>query len=168
MCPLGLGGRGGSAGYPRDAALEAASRVLDDLDGEHLGRGHLLVQELHDAAALVRDPVRREHQADGQPRGDHGSEVGTDRNGIRDLFPDATLYASSVELGTASDEEQLIATYQDQWVHRRGLREHPDHASVVWAYRCCFTPDDRTWEHDALAAGGRQLAAAVRAVAEWI
>ncbi|MBA2283654.1 MAG: M14 family metallopeptidase [Actinomycetota bacterium] len=168
---------------------EESTRIIEELAGEHLGgveRGFVFdlhtghgprgeVTFLSDAAPGSTqdeflhsrfDPARIEPTVD-NPAATTGAKSGQIANGIRDLFPEAMLYASSVELGTASDEEQLIATYQEQWVHRRGLREHPDHASVVWAYRCCFTPDDGTWERDALAAGAGQLAAAVRAVAEW-
>jgi predicted deacylase len=94
-----------------------------------------------------------------------GTKSGQIANGLAQLFPDATCFASSVELGTASDLEQLAATYQEQWVHRHGDRNEPEHAAAVWAYRCCFTPDDPAWEQVAFARGRTVLDQAVHAIA---
>ena len=96
-----------------------------------------------------------------------GTKSGQIANGVRQLLDDAVCFASSMEIGTASDEEQLIATYQEQWVHRHGDRNDSDHTAAIWAYRCCFTPDDPEWESQAMAAGREQLDNAVAAVASW-
>lgn len=87
--------------------------------------------------------------------------------GVASSFPEATTHATVLELGSAGDEEQLVATYHEQWVHRHGDRRRPEHAAAVWAYRCCFTPDDPEWERLVLGAGREQLAAATAAVAAW-
>jgi hypothetical protein len=78
-------------------------------------------------------------------------------SGLRDLLAPATSFAGVVEFGTASDEEQLAATYQGQWVYRRGSRSVPAHREAVWNHRCCFTPADPVWERAALAHGERVL-----------
>ena len=75
-----------------------------------------------------------------------------------------TFYA---ENGTAPDDEQLAATYLESWVHRHGDRTNPDHAGVIWAYRCCFTPPDPAWATTCLASGSKLLDAAVDAVRTW-
>lgn len=87
--------------------------------------------------------------------------------GLADSFPDATAHATVLELGSAGDQEQLVATYHEQWVHRLGDRDRPDHAAAVWAYRCCFTPDDAEWEQTVLRRGRQQIGSAVAAVADW-
>ncbi|MGK2949707.1 MAG: DUF2817 domain-containing protein [Acidimicrobiales bacterium] len=87
--------------------------------------------------------------------------------GLADSFPAATTHATVLELGSAGDEEQLVATYHEQWVHRLGDRRRPDHAAAVWAYRCCFTPDDQEWERTVLERGRQQIGAAIDAVAAW-
>jgi predicted deacylase len=88
-------------------------------------------------------------------------------NGIKRRIAPAEAYSTSLEFGTASDDEQLVATYHEQWVHRHGDLAHPDHAAARWAYRCCFTPDDPEWESASLAAGSEALDRAVAAVAGW-
>jgi hypothetical protein len=72
-----------------------------------------------------------------------------------------------VEFGTSSDTDQLVATYHEQWVHRRGDRRRPDHAAVVWSYRSCFTPDDPAWERTAMTDGTRLLDDAIDVLARW-
>lgn len=103
-----------------------------------------------------------------------GVKRGQIANGLGDVLPDATCYATSVEFGTVSDNAQLAATYHEQWVHRRArvyepgappLR--PEHAAAVRAYRACFCPDDPEWERRAITDGGALLDAAVQAVARW-
>ncbi|MFN8017990.1 MAG: DUF2817 domain-containing protein [Acidimicrobiales bacterium] len=96
-----------------------------------------------------------------------GRKAGQIGSGIGDLLPGAVHHATSVELGTVPDEEQLAATYLESWVHRRGDRSDPAHAEVVWAYRCCFTPDDATWAEACLDAGERLTDRAVAAVSAW-
>ncbi len=111
-------------------------------------------------------PARVEATVD-NPDATTGTKSGQIANGVGQLLDGAVCFASSMEIGTASDDEQLIATYQEQWVHRHGDRANPDHAAAIWAYRCCFTPDDPEWELRAMAAGGEQLDNAVTAVAGW-
>jgi hypothetical protein len=96
-----------------------------------------------------------------------GLKSGQIANGVGQLLPGATCFASSVEFGTRNDLEQLAATYLESWVHRHGDRNDPEHAEVIWRYRCCFTPDDAEWEQMAMAAGRELLDAAVGAVADW-
>lgn len=82
------------------------------------------------------------------------------------LRPAETLVAT-IEVGTADDLEQLTATYQEQWVHRRGTDDDPRHRAARWAYRCCFTPDDPAWEEEALRRGLEHLDAALGQVVSW-
>lgn len=96
-----------------------------------------------------------------------GLKQGQIANGLADLLPGATAFATSLEFGTANDLEQLEATYREQWVHRRGNRADPEHRAAVWAYRCCFTPDDPVWEGEAFAGGRKALDAALDAVCGW-
>lgn len=96
-----------------------------------------------------------------------GLKAGQIANGLRDALIDAVCFSTSLELGTSSDLEQLVATYQEQWVHRHGDRVRPEHRAAVWAYRCCFTPDDPEWEADAFAAGSDHLDRALGAVEAW-
>jgi len=87
--------------------------------------------------------------------------------GIADVLPRAECFAVTPEIGTAGDMEQLAATYQEQWVHRVGDLDEPEHRRARWRYRCCFTPDDREWERTALDGGRRLLDQAISAVATW-
>lgn len=103
----------------------------------------------------------------GNPDATTGVKSGQIANGLRDLVSDATCFSTSLEIGTASAEEQLVATYQEQWVHRRGDRANPEHAAAIWAYRCCFTPDDPAWERRARDLGAVQLDTALAAVSDW-
>jgi predicted deacylase len=93
-----------------------------------------------------------------------GTKSGQIANGIRAMLPGAEAYSTSVEFGTVADEEQLVATHLESWVDRHGDRSRPEHAAVAWAYRCCFTPDDREWESRCLDHGGRVLSAGLEAV----
>jgi len=88
-------------------------------------------------------------------------------SGIADVLPGAECFAVTPEIGTASDMEQLATTYQEQWVHRVGDLEDPEHRRARWRYRCCFTPDDREWERTALGGGRPLLDQAISAVATW-
>ena len=65
-----LGGLAYDAG---DEGPQVSSGVLPDLHGQHFGRVHLLVQELHDPPQLGWDGVRDEEEADLA-----GLEVGLD------------------------------------------------------------------------------------------
>jgi hypothetical protein len=96
-----------------------------------------------------------------------GRKAGQIANGLRDSLVDTLCCSTSLEFGTTSDLEQLQATYQEQWVHRRGDREQPTHRDAMWAYRCCFTPDDPAWESEAFATGQDHLDRALAAVEDW-
>ena len=76
--------------------------------------------------------------------------------GLAEVLPRARHHAVTAEFGTADDIAQLRATYQEQWVHRHGDLDDPEHRAVRWTYRCCFTPDDPDWEQQTLSLG-RQL-----------
>lgn len=73
--------------------------------------------------------------------------------------------AITVEFGTASDEEQLAATYHEQWVHRSGRGADPAFAAVRDRYFDCFTPPDPAWAAQALTDGRDLIDRAWRAVA---
>ncbi len=103
----------------------------------------------------------------GNPEATTGLKAGQIASGFAAILPGATCYATSLEFGTADDLTQLGATFQEQWVHRRGDRTNAAHHAAVWAYRCCFTPDDAGWEQRTLAAGRDHLARAVEAMAGW-
>lgn len=104
----------------------------------------------------------------GNPAATTGLKHGQIANGLAALLPQATCFASSVEFGTTSDMEQLVATYHEQWVHRRGDRRRSDHAAVVWSYRSCFTPDDPAWEHAAMTDGTHLLDTAIEVLSAWV
>ena len=114
--------------------------------------------------------VRVEATAD-NPDATTGVKSGQIANGFDELLAAAdghvAHYATSAEWGTASDEEQLVATYLESWVARHGDRADPEHAAIVWQYRDCFTPDDPAWEATCLATGRRFLDDAVAAVVGW-
>jgi hypothetical protein len=101
------------------------------------------------------------------PAATTGVKHGQLANGFAEVLPGATCFATSVEFGTSSDTDQLVATYHEQWVHRRGDRRRPDHAAVVWSYRSCFTPDDPAWERTAMTDGTRLLDDAIDVLARW-
>ncbi|HEX4904971.1 MAG TPA: DUF2817 domain-containing protein [Acidimicrobiales bacterium] len=103
----------------------------------------------------------------GNPDATTARKAGPIAGGLAAVLPDATCFAATLEVGTADDLTQLGATYQEQWVHRRADRSDPKYKDVVWAYRCCFTPDDASWEQRALTAGREHLTRAVEAVAGW-
>lgn len=101
------------------------------------------------------------------PDASTGTKSGQLANGFADVLPSATCFATSLEFGTADDLTQLGATYQEQWVHRRGDRSIPEHAATTWTYRCCFTPDDPDWVATSFAQGRAALDRALAAVAAW-
>lgn len=168
---------------------EASNRVLEGVVAEHvIGRDHVLVLDLHtghgprgELTLLSNEPpgsdqdrffrerftgVRVEATV-GNPDATTGRKTGQIANGIRDLLPPGRCWSTSAEIGTADDLEQLAATYRSRWVAFHGDRVDPAHAAAVWAYRSCFTPDDRAWERAALDGGRRLLDEAVTAVASW-
>ena len=87
--------------------------------------------------------------------------------GIGDLLPSATYFAVTTEFGTADDLAQLGASYQEQWVYRRGDLSDPVHAAARRRYRECFTPDDPGWEQSSMMLGRQLLDRAVAAVSTW-
>ena len=166
------------------AETEPSNRIVQDLVARHLiGVEWALTLDLHtghgpsgeitllsdqppgspqDAVlAEVAGDVGRVEATTGNPAATTGVKSGQIGNGIGALLDGAEHHASSVELGTAPDEEQLAATYLESWVHRHGDRDDPEHAAVAWRYRCCFTPDDPGWEATVLAGGRRLLDRAV-------
>ncbi|MEZ5145158.1 MAG: DUF2817 domain-containing protein [Acidimicrobiales bacterium] len=168
---------------------EASTRIVQDLVTEHLvGVEKALTLDLHTghgprgAVTLLSDQpsgspqddlLRHHFGADrveattDNPDATTGTKSGQIANGFRQLLGDADYASSSVEFGTASDEEQLVATFLESWVHRCGDRSDPAQASVVWAYRSCFTPDDAEWERRCLTTGRDVLDRGVEAVASW-
>ncbi len=96
------------------------------------------------------------------PDASTGTKSGQIASGFATLLHGATHHATSVEFGTTPDEQQLAATYLESWVDRHGDRSDPDHARVVWDYRCCFTPPDPQWEAACRASGAELIDAAVR------
>ena len=166
---------------------EESNRILETVIPALVGEGSkVLIVDLHtghgpwgEVTALSDQPAGspqddfhrrwcdRVEATAGNPDATTGLKAGQIANGLRDLLPDATCYATSLEFGTADDLTQLGATYQEQWVHRLGDRADPAHQAAVWAYRCCFTPDDADWERRTLTAGRDHLARAVEAVAAW-
>lgn len=154
--------------------LAGAQRVLTiDLHTGHGPRGQITFLSdqppgsPQDEYLRARFAPARVEATVANPDATTGTKSGQIANGIGQLLDAAVCFASSMEIGTASDDEQLIATYQEHWVHRHGDRTKPDHAPVIWAYRCCFTPDDPEWESQAVTAGREQLDNAVTAVATW-
>jgi predicted deacylase len=165
---------------------EESNRLLEAITEQHLdGRDRVLVLDLHTGhgprgeITLLSDqpPESAQHRfftqhfteaaveaTSGNPEATTGPKTGQIANGIRDRFPPGHAFATSAEFGTATDLEQLVATYQSQWVHLHGDRQNPDHADAIWAYRCCFTPDDPVWEAQAFSRGRRLLDAAITAV----
>lgn len=167
---------------------EASNRIVADLVVEHLaGVERALTIDLHtghgpfgEVTLLSDQPpgsaqdavlrrvagdVARVEATTGNPEATTGVKSGQIGNGIGGLLGDAEHHATSAELGTAPDEEQLAATYLESWVHRHGDRNEPEHAAVVWRYRCCFTPDDPEWERTVLPRGAVLLD---RALAEVV
>lgn len=167
---------------------EASCRIVEAVVGAHLaGVSRLFTLDLHTGhgprgeVTALSDAPRGSAQdrflraalptatveATVEPDASTGVKAGQIGNGVAQLLPDTVCHATSLEVGTTPDEEQLVATYHEQWVHRHGDRSDPAHAAAVWAYRCCFTPDDPEWEQRARVVGARQLADALAAVAAW-
>lgn len=117
--------------------------------------------------ALLRSLFDRVEATVGDADATTGPKSGQIANGFVQVLPGATCVATSLEVGTTPDLEQLAATYQEQWVHRCGDRDDPAHAAAIWRYRACFTPDDPAWESTAVAALRAHLDRAVAAVAAW-
>ena len=154
------------------ALVRNATKVLTlDLHTGHGSRGTFTAlcdqPPDSDQATFLATFCDRVEPTTGNPDATTALKAGQIANGFRALFPNATCFATSLEIGTADDLTQLAATYQEQWVYRRGNRDDPAHRAAVWAYRCCFTPDEADWEDAALEGGRRHLDRAVEAVATW-
>lgn len=171
------------------AETEESNRILERIVLDHLaGVERSLVVDLHtghgprgaltllsdEPPGSAQDRFLRDAFGDevvmatvGNDEATTGAKSGQIGSGIGALLPGAVHHATSAELGTTPDEEQLAATYQEQWVHRLGDRTVPRHAEAVWRYRCCFTPDDASWAAGARVTGAALLDAAVAAVAAW-
>jgi hypothetical protein len=117
--------------------------------------------------AMLRAIFDRVESTSENPAATTGLKSGQIANGLAEVLPGATCFATSLEVGTVDDLTQLGATYQEQWVYRRGDRTVPEHAAAVWTYRCCFTPDDPEWEALALERGRQALDRAVATLFDW-
>lgn len=168
---------------------EESTRVVETLASRRLvDRDKVLVVDLHtghgrpgqvtllsdaspgepqDAFFRYHFPTIRVEATAGNPDATTGLKSGQIANGIRGMLPAGACFSTSAEFGTVGDLEQLAATYREHWVHRHGDRAVPEHRDAIWAYRCCFTPDDSSWERTALTAGRSLLDQAVAAVARW-
>ncbi len=161
---------------------EQSNLLLETIVDHHLdATEHLLIVDLHTGhgprgeVTLLSDqpPGSQQHLVLAQiaavgkveattdnPNATTGQKQGQIANGIRDLRAWSSSYATSLEFGTASDEDQLIATYQEQWVHRQCLRSDPRYTAATDAYRACFTPNDPMWVDACLTSGSAVLQSA--------
>jgi hypothetical protein len=166
---------------------EASNLVLQsDLPGRLAGAERVLVLDLHtghgprgEIVLLSAQPPGSEQDrflraafgaveaTEGDPSATAVTKTGSIANGLGVLLPTAQCHAVVLEVGTAGDLEQLVATYQEQWVHRRGDLTDPAHRAARDRYRDCFTPDDPAWEAAARAGLRAHLDRAVAAVAAW-
>lgn len=168
---------------------EQSNRILEQIARDHVvGCERALVLDLHTGhgprgtITLLSDqppgsaqdrffhrhfPDTRIEATIGDPDATTGPKSGQIANGIRALFAEGRCWSTSAEVGTASDLEQLAATYQSHWVHQHGDPADPQHAAAIRAYRTCFTPDDPEWEQAASTHGRALLDRAVDAVATW-
>ncbi len=163
---------------------EESNRILEGVVDRHLrDLANLLVVDLHtghgprgQATHLSKYPPESPgdrflrgtfghgsiHATSESPDSPSGSKTGQIASGILERAAPQKGFCTTIEFGTATDEEQLAATYHEQWVYRHGDRTDPAHAAAIWAYRCCFTPDDPQWENAALSAGREHLERAIR------
>lgn len=166
---------------------EESCRILEREIPQLLGTADkVLTVDLHTGVGPRGEITVLSSQPPGSPQdlflrealGEIDATVGTDDSsssvksgpiaaGIADVLTDALCFAATPEFGTADDLAQLGATYQEQWVHRRGDLTDPVHAAARRRYRECFTPDDPEWEATALSGGRRLLDDAVAAVVDW-
>lgn len=168
---------------------EPSNLILETIVGEHLaGVERSLAIDLHtghgpsgaitllsdEPEGSAQDRFLRQHLGAervmatvANPTASTGTKTGQIASGFAALLHGAIHHATTVEFGTAPDEEQLAATYVESWVYRHGDRGDPSHAAAIWAYRCCFTPPDPAWEATCLASGADLLDRAVEAVRSW-
>jgi predicted deacylase len=168
---------------------EQSNLIVESIAERHVvGRDRALVLDLHtghgprgeitllsdQAPGSAQHEFFRRHFPDvrveatvANPDATTGAKSGQIANGIRALLPDGRAFSTSAEVGTASDLEQLAATYQSHWVYLHGDRRDPSHAAALRAYRDCFTPDDAAWEAVAFERGRALLDQAIGATATW-
>lgn len=165
---------------------EQSNRILEQIARDHIVTSErALILDLHGPRGTItllsdqppgspQDEFLRRHLAGivieatvGDPTATTGPKSGQIANGIRALFAEGMCWSTTAEVGTASDLEQLAATYQAHWVHLHGDRDDPQHAAAIDAYRSCFTPDDSEWERAALTEGRTLLDRTVAAVIHW-
>jgi hypothetical protein len=171
------------------ARTEASNRILERVVAGHLaGVERSFALDLHtghgarceitflsdEPEGTAQDRFLRHHFGPDRvlatvdnPDASTGTKSGQIAPGFARLLRGATHHATSVEFGTTPDEQQLAATYLESWVDRHGDRSDPEHARVVWEYRCCFTPPDPDWATTCRASGADLIDAAVDAVATW-
>lgn len=168
---------------------EESNRILEQVTAEQIrGVEDLLVIDLHtghgpsgEVTHLAKVAPGSEGEAflkrtfgaesieatSGNPETATPEKSGSIAQGLAGASHANRAHATTIEFGTAADEEQLAATYAEQWVYRCGDRTTPEGAAAAWTYRCCFTPDDHQWEQRCLAQGREHLHRGVRAVANW-
>jgi predicted deacylase len=168
---------------------EESNRIVESIAEHHVvGRDRVLVVDLHtghgprgeitllsdQAPSSAQDEFFRRHFPDVRVEATvanrdstTAAKSGQIANGIRALMPEGRCFSTSAEFGTASDLDQLAATYQSHWVHLHGDRTDPVHAAALRAYRECFTPDDQAWEELAFEQGRSLLDHALDAMVNW-
>ena len=109
------------------------------------------------------DPARIEATVD-NPDATTGRAVGQLGHGITGLFPDRQHRSMTLEFGTVSDVEMIVAERAENWLYRHGDRDAPYAMDIITEHRRCFTPDDPTWAHSALTQGRTVLDSALRAI----
>lgn len=152
--------------------LQRAEKVLTvDLHTGHGPRGEIVLLSSQPPGSPQDDFLRAAfgdvEATAGNPDATTGVKSGQIASGLSMLLPDALCHAVVIEVGTANTIEQLIATYQEQWVHRRGDLSIPEHAAARARYRDCFTPDDPDWEAPAREGLRAHVDMAVAAISAW-
>ena len=152
--------------------LAAAEKVLTlDLHTGHGPTGEIVLLSAQPPGSeqdvFLRAAFGPVVATEGDPGASTVSKSGSIANGLGALVPGAQSHAVVLEVGTAGDLEQLVATYQEQWVHRRGDLSVPEHRAARARYRDCFTPDDAAWEAAARTGLADHLDRAVDAITGW-
>lgn len=168
------------------ARTEPSTRIVSDLASELVGVERALVVDLHtghgphgqltllsdqppgsDQDVALRSLGATVEATVDNPTATTGLKSAQIANGIRAMLGTTRCHATSAELGTTTDLEQLAATYLESWVHRHGDVAVSEHAEIAWRYRCCFTPDDAAWATTCLASGSDVLDRALAWVGVW-
>lgn len=152
--------------------LASAEKVLVlDLHTGHGPRGEIVLLSAQppgsDQDRFLRSAFGTVEATEGDPSATATTKSGSIANGLGALVPRSECHAVVLEVGTAGDLEQLVATYQEQWVHRRGDLSDPAHQAARDRYRDCFTPDDPAWEAAARTGLRTHLDRALAAVCAW-